>query len=115
MFWPNSATPEFGEATGGGQNLTADKALARDSHPNPPPFRTLSGEGGHRVRSYLHFPQSNKHASTSNQFEPLRRRRNLGHEVAHEFLIAERGQRHFLRFEPRRAGVDCFAVDLDHA
>src|SRR6266852_8559121 len=35
---PNSGTPEFGEASGGGQSLRI-RTYRRDPHPNPPPFR----------------------------------------------------------------------------
>src|SRR5690348_895289 len=48
-------------------------------------------------------------------FEPLRRRRDLGDEIADERLVRQRGERHFPRLEPRGASIDGLAVELDHA
>src|SRR5262249_54260068 len=47
--------------------------------------------------------------------EPLRRRRDLGHEIAHQRLVVQRLERHLALLEARRAGVDGGAVELHHA
>src|SRR5262245_7954945 len=51
----------------------------------------------------------------SSSQKPLRRRRDLGDEIANERLDGERCQRHLARLEPRRARLDGGAVELDHA
>src|SRR5712664_2986567 len=47
--------------------------------------------------------------------EPLRRRRDLGHQVAHQLLVVERLHLHLARLEAGRAGIDGLAVELHHA
>src|SRR6266404_4724921 len=47
--------------------------------------------------------------------EPLRRRRNLGDEVAHQRLVRQRLHYHLAWLQPRRAGIRGGAVDLHHA
>ena len=47
--------------------------------------------------------------------QSLCRRRDLGDEVAHQRLVGKRCERHLARLEPRGAGVDRLAVELDHA
>src|SRR6266852_6570237 len=47
--------------------------------------------------------------------ESLRRRRDLGDEVANERLVGQRRQRHLARLEARGAGIDRLAVELHQA
>src|SRR5262245_25012918 len=47
--------------------------------------------------------------------ESFRGRRDLGDEVANEPFVGERRQRHLARLQPRRAGIDRLAVQLQHA
>src|SRR5690242_6023253 len=47
--------------------------------------------------------------------EPLPRWRDFGHQVAHQPLVVQRLHRHLARHEPRRAGIDGLAIELDHA
>src|SRR5712691_13442829 len=47
--------------------------------------------------------------------EPLRWRRNLGDEVAHQRLVRQRLHYHLAWLQPRRAGIGGGAVDLHHA
>src|SRR5260370_3134569 len=47
--------------------------------------------------------------------QPLRRRRNLGDEVAHQRLVRQRLHYHLTWLQPRRAGIGGGAVDLHHA
>src|SRR5215470_17134025 len=82
--------------------------------PEAPVMPTTSGNSISRTPGYA-APMAAEISGSNGSRKPLGGRGDLGDEVAQQRFVGERGQGHFARLEPRGAGVDGLAIQLDHA